>query len=76
MTASDWNKVLKQLRGKPAVMAKFLKHNKPKTRKFGIAAFKCENCGRFGARVSQYNLNLCRHCFREMAVELGFKKYK
>ncbi|MCK5449830.1 30S ribosomal protein S14, partial [Candidatus Pacearchaeota archaeon] len=22
-----------------------------------------------------YNLNLCRHCFRELAVELGFKKY-
>lgn len=75
MTASDWNKVIKQLRGKPAVMNKYLKHNKPKTRKFGIAAFKCENCGRFGARVSQYNLNLCRHCFREMAIELGFKKF-
>jgi ribosomal protein S14 len=76
MTASDWNKMLKQLRKKPVVMAKFLKHNKPRSRKFGIAAFKCENCGRFGARVSQYNLNLCRHCFREMAPELVFKKFK
>lgn len=75
MTASDWRKVLKQLRKKPAVMAKFLKHNKPQERKFGIAAKKCENCGRFGARVNQYGLNLCRHCFREMAENLGFKKY-
>jgi small subunit ribosomal protein S14 len=75
MTASDWGKVLKQLRGKPAVMAKYLKHNKPKQRKFGIAAKKCENCGRFGARVGQYGINLCRHCFREMAEDLGFKKY-
>ena len=75
MTASDWNKILKQLKGNPAVMNKFLGHNKPQTRKFGIAAFKCEHCGRFGARVSQYGLNLCRHCFREMAEELGFKKY-
>jgi len=75
MTASDWRKTLKQLKGKPAVMNKFLKHCKPKDRKYGIAAKKCESCGRFGARVNQYGLNLCRHCFREMAVELGFKKY-
>lgn len=75
MTASDWGKVLKQLKGKPAVMAKYLKHNRPKQRKFGIAAKKCENCGRFGARVGQYDINLCRQCFREMAEDLGFKKY-
>ena len=75
MTASDWRKTLKQLRRKPAVMQKFLKHCRPKERKLGIAAKKCERCGRFGAHLSQYNLNLCRHCFREMAVQLGFKKY-
>ena len=75
MTASDWRKITKQLKNKPAVLKKFLKHNKPKNRKFGVAAFKCEVCGKFGSRVSSYNLNLCRHCFRELAVELGFKKY-
>ena len=75
MTASDWNKVLKQLRGKPSVMAKFLKHNKPQQKKCGIARYKCENCGRFGAKVGQYKINLCRQCFREMAEELGFEKY-
>ncbi len=75
MTASDWNKILKQLRSKPVVMQKFLRHNKPKIRTSGIAKRKCERCGRFGAHLSQYNLNLCRHCFREIAVEIGFKKY-
>jgi len=74
MTASDWRKILKQLRNKPAVMQKFIKHNKPKERKFGIAVQKCEKCGRFGAHVNQYGLHLCRQCFREMAEELGFKK--
>ncbi len=75
MTASDWNKILKQLKSKPVVLKKFLKHNKPQDRKFGVAAKKCERCGRFGAHLNQYNLNLCRHCFRELAVELGFVKY-
>jgi len=75
MTASDWRKVLKQLRNKPAVMQKFLKHNKPKERKYGITVQKCERCGRFGAHISSYGINLCRHCFREIATELGFEKF-
>jgi len=75
MTVSDWHKTLKQLESKPAVKARFLKHCKPKERKFGIAAQKCTRCGRFGAHIKKYGLHLCRHCFREIAVELGFKKY-
>jgi small subunit ribosomal protein S14 len=75
MSASDWRKGTKQLKGKPAVLKKFLKHNKPKERKFGIASKKCEKCGRHGAHVGQYGLNLCRQCFRELAPQLGFKKY-
>ncbi len=75
MTASDWRKITKQLRNKPVILKKFLKHNKPKERKHGIATKKCEKCGRFGGHISSYGLNLCRHCFRELAVELGFKKY-
>lgn len=75
MTASDHNKVAKQLRNKPVVLQKFIRHNKPKERKMGIASKKCERCGRFGAHLSQYNLNLCRQCFREIAEEIGFKKY-
>ena len=75
MTASDWRKILKQLRNKPEKMQKFLKHNKPKERKTGIAKKKCGRCGRFGAHIKSYGLNLCRHCFREIAEEIGFKKY-
>lgn len=75
MTASDWKKILKQLESKPEKKQKFLKHNKPKDRKIGIAAKKCERCGRFGAHIKSYGLNLCRQCFREIAVEVGFKKY-
>ena len=75
MTASDWQKILKQLKNKPAVAEKYKKFNKPKDRKFGVASKKCEVCGRFGAHISSYNLNLCRQCFREVAQKIGFKKY-
>ena len=75
MTASDWRKILKQLRNKPVIMERFLKHCKPKERKSGIAKKKCERCGRYGAHINQYGLHLCRQCFREIAEEIGFKKY-
>lgn len=75
MTASDWNKILKQLKSKPAIANKFLRHCKPKERNSGIAVRKCERCGRIGSHLKQYNLNLCRQCFREIATEIGFKKY-
>ena len=75
MTASDWNKITKQLKSKTAVLNKFLKHNKPKDRKRGVASQKCKRCGRFGAHLNQYDIHLCRHCFREIAEEIGFKKY-
>lgn len=75
MTASDWSKIAKQLRSKPEVLAKFTRFNKPKQRTTGIATQKCERCARFGAHIKQYNLNLCRQCFREIAEEIGFKKY-
>ncbi|PIU75992.1 30S ribosomal protein S14 [Candidatus Pacearchaeota archaeon CG06_land_8_20_14_3_00_35_12] len=75
MSASDWKKILNQLENKPAVRARFLKYCKPKERKFGMAAKKCVRCGRFGAHISTYGLNLCRQCFREIAKKIGFKKY-
>ena len=75
MTASDWKKILKQLDSKPVIKQKYIKHNEPKKRKTGIAVKKCERCGRFGAHIKSYGLNLCRHCFRDIAVEIGFQKY-
>lgn len=77
MTQSSWKKLYKQLKPKPAKAKKFMKHNKPKERKTGIAQekYRCERCQRIGARVGQYGLNYCRQCFREIAEEIGFKKY-
>ncbi len=75
MTASDWQKVLKQIESKPAIKARFLRFCKPKQRKFGIAAKRCQRCGRYGAHLNQYGLHLCRQCFREIAEQIGFKKY-
>ena len=75
MATNDWKKVIKQLKNKPAKEKKFLKHNKSKERKTGITRKQCEKCGRTGAHISSYGLNLCRQCFRQIAVEIGFKKY-
>ena len=75
MAASSWDKLLKQLNAKPQLSKRFLKYNKPKERKSGVSAFKCERCGRFGAHIHKYGLHLCRQCFREIAEELGFKKF-
>ena len=75
MTYSDYRKVFKQLKSKPAKMRKYLSHNAPKARKYGRATKKCRRCGRPGGHISKYSLGLCRTCFREIATNLGFKKY-
>ncbi len=75
MTAGDWKKMLDQIKHKKAKKEKFLKHNKPKDRDYGRSTKKCERCGRLGAHLSSYGLNLCRQCFRETAEQIGFKKY-
>ncbi|MBR9690088.1 30S ribosomal protein S14 [Candidatus Woesearchaeota archaeon] len=56
-------------------MQKFQKNNVPKQRSCGIAKKKCRRCGRNRAHIDKYSLNLCRQCFREIATDLGFKKY-
>jgi len=76
MGTSDWRKMLRQVENKPALVKRFLKYNKPKDRKYGFAKKPCVRCGRVGAHVGSYGLNLCRQCFREIAEELGFKKYQ
>ena len=75
MTYSSYTKAFKQLKAKPFKLKKFLKHNSPKKRGCGLALQKCERCGRIGGHISKYGLNLCRQCFREIAVNVGFKKY-
>ncbi len=75
MTVSDYRKVFKQLRAKPEKLRKYQKHNSPKERSVALTNRKCRRCGRIGGHVGQYGLNLCRHCFREIATKIGFKKY-
>ncbi|MHC1572355.1 MAG: 30S ribosomal protein S14 [Methanosarcinales archaeon] len=47
-------------------------HNK----KFGRGANECRRCGRKQGLIRRYNLYLCRQCFREIAREIGFEKYR
>ena len=67
--------MFKQLDSKPAIKSRYIRFCKPKERKYGIASKKCIRCGRYGAHLNQYGLDLCRHCFREIAEKIGFKKY-
>lgn len=75
MTTSSYEKVLQQIKHKEAKAKRFLKYNKPKGTKIGKGARRCSRCGRFGAHIRKYGLSLCRQCFREVAEDLGFKKY-
>lgn len=75
MTTSHHSKVLVQLSSKPAKVAKYNKHNTEKKRTFGANTKKCGRCGRTGGHIDKYGLDLCRQCFREIATDLGFKKY-
>lgn len=36
---------------------------------------KCRFCGGSKGLIRKYGLYVCRKCFRERAVVLGFKKY-
>lgn len=75
MTTSDYKKVFKQLKVKPAKLAKYIKHNSPKKRSTGFSLNKCRRCGRVRAHISKYGLHVCRQCFREIATKIGFKKF-
>ena len=35
----------------------------------------CVLCDRKRGLVRRHGLNMCRQCFRDRAIELGFKKY-
>ena len=49
--------------------------NKKVKRKFGKGAHKCIRCGALEGVIRKYSLMYCRRCFREVALDLGFKKY-
>ena len=35
----------------------------------------CRRCGRKQGLVGKYDIWLCRQCYREIARDMGFKKY-
>jgi small subunit ribosomal protein S14 len=37
---------------------------------------QCRRCGRPQGLVGKYDIFLCRQCFREVARDMGFKKYR
>lgn len=37
---------------------------------------ECRRCGRDQGLISKYNIYLCRQCFREIAEDMGFEKYR
>lgn len=75
MSYSEFSKVFTQLKVKPAKWEKYKKHNSPKERTGGKSKRRCRRCGRIGAHIKKYGLELCRQCFRDIATDLGFKKY-
>ncbi|VVC01873.1 30S ribosomal protein S14 type Z [uncultured archaeon] len=36
---------------------------------------KCRFCGSARALIRSYGMKICRRCFREVAEEIGFRKY-
>ncbi len=45
-------------------------------RRVGKGTRRCRRCGTYGAIIRRYGLYICRHCFREVAPQIGFKKYE
>lgn len=44
--------------------------------KIGKAMKKCRRCSSHGPVIRSYGLYICRHCFREVARDIGFVKYE
>ncbi|MBI4173844.1 MAG: 30S ribosomal protein S14 [Candidatus Aenigmarchaeota archaeon] len=70
-----FEKVKKQIEGKPVKLKRFLRFSTPRDRKFGRGSRVCRNCGRHDGVIQKYKLLYCRQCFREFAERLGWTKY-
>lgn len=75
MTASHHSKVLKQIGTKPGKLAKYRKYSVPKDTHERKNKLRCEISGTRRGVIHKYGINLSRHKFREIAEELGFRKY-
>ena len=41
----------------------------------GRGTRKCRICGNSRGMIRKYGLHVCRRCFREVANDMGFRKY-
>ena len=46
-----------------------------KKRKYGKGESQCRKCGTHRGVIRKYGLNYCRKCMREVAYNLGFRKF-
>jgi len=75
MTVSNYKHILNTIKNKPGKIKKYNKYNVPKERNCGSTKNRCQICLRVGGHIGKYGINLCRHCFRDYARKLGFKKF-
>ncbi|MBI4010351.1 MAG: 30S ribosomal protein S14 [Candidatus Aenigmarchaeota archaeon] len=45
-------------------------------KKFGKATKQCRRCDNSRGVIGNYGLLYCRRCFREIAKDIGFHKYR
>ncbi len=53
-----------------------MKQKPKKERRIGKGSRSCRRCRQQGPVIRKYGLMLCRQCFRELAISLGFRKYE
>jgi len=56
------------------MIKKKIRRGKPKS--YGKGSRNCRRCGNYTAIIQQYDLLLCRQCFREVATTIGFTKFE
>jgi ribosomal protein S14 len=44
--------------------------------KYGKGSRVCQRCNTTRGLIRKYGLNYCRRCFREIAKNVGFHKYR
>jgi small subunit ribosomal protein S14 len=70
-----FEKIASTLKGKPAKYSRFMRFNKHKMQPNDKRRNVCTRCNRAEAHISIHGLNYCRECFREIAEDIGFRKY-
>ncbi|MCK4237759.1 MAG: 30S ribosomal protein S14 [Candidatus Lokiarchaeota archaeon] len=48
----------------------------PSNKKYGKGQRVCRRCGTHRAIIRRYGLFICRRCFREIAKDIGFKRFE